>query len=189
MHTRRMELVTPALEHLPSYRAAVERGWPLAHTPAENERVGHQLRDDPAGFLAELDLPEGGGRPVTLPTGATVPRLPELKRWMWADGFGGEIALRWQRGTTDLPPYVLGHIGYTVVPWQRRQGHATAALGLMLPLAQAVGLPWVELVTDRTNEFSQRVILANGGAFVDEFEKPDVNGGGPAYRFRIDLSP
>ena len=93
----------------------------------------------------------------------------------------------WQPGATELPPYVLGHIGFSVVPWKRRRGYATRALALILPEARKEGLAYVELTTDLTNVASQRVIEANGGRLVEQFNKPTVHGGAPSLRFRIDL--
>ena len=71
---------------------------------------------DPAAFVASLDDPEARGGPITLPDGSTVKRLPGYRRWMWDDGFCGSMNFRWQPGTSDLPEYVLGHLGYAVVP-------------------------------------------------------------------------
>jgi predicted acetyltransferase len=82
---------------------------------------------------------------------------------------------------------VLGHVGYAVVPWKRQRGYATRALALLLPLARAQGLAWVEITTDASNLPSQRVITANGGVLVEHFDKPMVYGGTPSLRFRIDL--
>jgi len=64
---------------------------------------------------------------------------------MWDGEFCGSIGFRWQPGTEVLPPHCLGHIGYAVVPWKKRRGHATRALAAMLPLARAEGLRYVEL--------------------------------------------
>ena len=55
---------------------------------------------------------------------------------MWDGEFCGSIGFRWQPGTSTLPPYVLGHIGYAVVPWKRGRGYATQALALLLPEAR-----------------------------------------------------
>ena len=132
---------------------------------------------------------------MTLPDGTQRPRIPGLLRWLWdsaADpddpaGFVGSINLRWMPGGAPLPPHVLGHVGYAVVPWQRRRGHATRALGLLLPLARAHGLPCIELTTDVDNAASQRVIAANGGVLVEQFTKPAMYGGRQGLRYRIDL--
>lgn len=95
--------------------------------------------------------------------------------------------MRWSPGTTDLPPYCLGHIGYGVFPWKRQRGYASEALKQILPEASELGLAFVELTTDIANVISQRVILANGGTEVEKFTKPQSSGGGEAIRFRIAL--
>ena len=105
---------------------------------------------------------------------------------MWDGEFAGQIALRWQPGTDALPDYVSGHVGYAVVPWKRRRGHATRALALMLPVAREVGLRRIEITTDADNAASQRVIEANGGRIVGEFLDPR-HGPKPKLRYIIDL--
>ena len=188
-HTRDVELVSPSLAHLPSYRDAVVRGWSPSSEPGGPERVTRGLSSDPAAFLASLDDRQAQGAPITLPDGSTVPRLPGFEMWMWDGAFCGRIQLRWQPGTTELPPTCLGHVGYSVVPWRRNRGYATTALRQLLPMAREVGLPWVELTTDVDNVASQRVILANGGSLVEQFTKPEAFGGQQAtLRFRIPLN-
>jgi predicted acetyltransferase len=108
---------------------------------------------------------EAKGPPVTLPDGSTAKRVPGFKRWMWDGEFCGSIGLRWQPGTTALPPHCLGHIGYAVVPWKQGRGYAKSALSLILREAREVGLPYVEITTDPDNIASQRVITANGGVW------------------------
>jgi predicted acetyltransferase len=149
-----------------------------------------QLREiacDPARFLASRNDREALGEPVILPDGSSAKRLPGFERWLWDGEFAGSISLRWQRGTAELPPACMGHVGYSVVPWKRRKGYATRALALMLPEARAVGLPYVEIVTDADNVPSQRVVLVNGGTLVERFTKAAAWGGGDALRFRIAL--
>ena len=183
-----MELVRPALEHLASYRHALERGWSPDSGRAEASADElEQITLDRDAFLAGMDDPDASGPPVTLPDGTRVARLPGLHRWMWDGEFCGTIGLRWQPGTADLPPYCLGHIGYSVVPWKRNRGYATAAVRELLPYARGVGLPFVEVTTDVVNVASQRVITANGGVLVEEFAKPASHGGAPSLRYRIRL--
>ena len=183
-----MRLVRPAAEHLASYVAALERGW-----SADNERPAaareelERIRADADGFLASLEDREGKGPSIRLPDGSMAKRIPGFRRWMWDGEFCGSISLRWQPGTTALPPHCLGHIGYAVVPWKQGRGYATSALRWTLPEAKAVGLPYVEITTDPTNVASQRVILANGGVLVEPFTKPPQFGGKPGLRFRIML--
>jgi len=188
-----MQLVRPGPEHLADYRSALERGWSadnLRGAAAAREELD-RIAADPDAFLALMDDPDGQGPPVTLPDGSQHPRIPSLRRWMWVDGsgFAGTIGLRWTQDGTPLPPHVLGHIGYAVVPWQRRHGYATRALALMLPLARAQGLASVEITTDPDNEASQRVIMANGGVLVETFDKGAAYSHAPGLRFRIELRP
>ena len=164
-----MKLVWPSLEYLPSYAAALKRGW-----SSDNERgeVAAQeelekIATDANVFLASLVDKNATGGPITLPDGMTVPRLPGYRRWLWDGEFCGAIGLRWQHGTEPLPPHCLGHIGYAVVPWKRGRGYAKLALHEMLHEARAEGLRYVELTTDPDNVASQRVIEANGGVLVE----------------------
>lgn len=182
-------LLRPALEELPSYKEALERGWSpdnVRGKAAADEQL-QKIANDPAAFVASLDDPEGKGAPVKLPDGSTVKRLPGFVRWIWDGEFCGSIGFRWQPGTSDLPWYVLGHIGYAVVPWKQGRGYATAALRLLLPEARIQGLRSVDFTTDPDNIPSQRVITSNGGVLLERFTKDAVYGGGEALRFRIVL--
>ena len=185
-----MELVRPTPEHLPSYIAALERGWSPDSTrgvEAAREALAN-IAADPDSIFVVADDPEGAGPAWTGPDGVTRPRLPGRIRWIWdEDGFAGSINLRWMTGHAPLPSHVLGHIGYTVPSWKRRLGYATRALRLMLPMARSEGMSFVELTTDEDNEPSQKVILANGGVLAGRFIKDAMWGGQPSCRFRIDL--
>lgn len=183
-----MRLVTPSLEYLDAYRAALETGW-SPHT-TRPEAATEELRAislDPVGFIASLDDPDARGRDIQLPDGTFVRRLPSFRRWIWNDGFCGSIELRWQHGTNALPPTCLGHIGYAVVPWRRSERLATAALAALLPEARGLGLTAVDLTVDPSNIASVRVIEANGGQLVSRREKLPAHGDGQELLYRIDL--
>lgn len=60
-----------------------------------------------------------------------------------------------------------GHIGYSIRPSRRREGHASRALALGLDRARDLGLDRVLLTCDLDNEASRRTIVANGGVLED----------------------
>jgi predicted acetyltransferase len=181
-----MDLVWPSAEYLPAYVHALQQGWsPDNLRPQKALDELARIAQDPDRFLSEQVDREAKGPPLTLPDGSTVPRLPGYWQWMWDGEFCGAIGLRWQSGTTELPPYCLGHVGYSVVPWKRRRGYATRALQLMLPQARQEGLAYIELTTDSDNIASRRVIEANGGKLIERFHKPAAYGGAESLRFRI----
>jgi predicted acetyltransferase len=188
-------LLRPTHALIPGYRAALENGWSPDNVrgAVAAQEILAKLAADPDGVLATTHDPEAKGPPVTLPDGSQRARIPGLVRWIWDGtdgpaGFCGSIGLRWMGGGQPLPPHVLGHIGYSVVPWKQRQGHATEALALMLVVAREQGLPQVEITTDPDNEASQKVIARNGGRLVERFVKDPAYGGVPGLRFVIDLA-
>lgn len=184
-----IQLVKPALEHLPSYVDALRRGWSPDNVQPEVTARAHlaAINADPVAFVQSLDDPEGKGAPVTLPDGKKVPRLPGYRRFIWDGEVVGSIGFRWQEGTSALPSHVLGHIGYSVVSWRRQRGYATQALALMLSEARARGLDHVEITAQPDNIPSHKVILANGGVLVERFMEDPAYGRGESLRFRIDL--
>ncbi|MBS0663174.1 MAG: GNAT family N-acetyltransferase [Verrucomicrobia bacterium] len=185
-----MDLIWPSLETLPSFVDALHRGWAPRNVDgaAAIRDALEEIRRDPGGFIGRQIDRLAEGPAIRLPDGSVVPRLPSFTRWMWDGEFCGLIGFRWQPGTPALPPHVLGHIGYTVVPWKRQRGYATAALRQFLDEVRPEGLPYVELTADPDNLPSHRVITANGGVMVGRFTKTAAFGGGEGLRFRIELS-
>ncbi len=184
-----LELVEPSELYADAWTDALRRGWsPNTERPEAAQELLEEYAQDPTGVLTTLQGKLPADATVTLPDGTLVPRLPGFSRWMWDGEFCGSINLRWQTGTTDLPPHCLGHIGYAVVPWKQRRGYASAALGLMLPMAAEQGLPFVEITTDDDNLASQKVVTANGGVLVERFTKPATSRSGVCLRWRVDLT-
>ncbi len=188
-------LIIPDLDHLPRYRAALERGW-----SADNIRGAAAAQDelarivaDPAQFVARCTNLKAEGDPLILPNGQAAQRLPGRVFWIWGpsdeapDDFCGSINIRWQAGSAVLPTHVLGHAGYAVAPWAQGRGHASAALLAVRPCLREQGLPYFEVTCDADNAASIKVIERAGGMLHERFDKPAYWGGKPSLRFRIAL--
>jgi predicted acetyltransferase len=182
-------LLRPAAPQLDQYVDALHRGWSPDTVNPKETTAKHldRIKTDRAAFLASLDDLEAKGESIELPDGSLVPRLPGFTRWIWDGAFCGSINLRWQRGTSTLPPDALGPVGYTIVPWKRGARYAKCALMLLLPEIRQQGLSYVELTTDPENIASQKVISAAGGKLVERFRKAEAYGEVEKLRFRIEL--
>ncbi len=155
------ELVSPALDRVGEYVAALRAGWSPNTTRDVTTEELAAITADASAHLARLRGEIPGM--IRLPDGREVARLPGRVLWIWDDGFCGAINLRYQPGTEELPPHVSGHVGYAVVPRKQRQGHATRALALLLPIARDLGLARLLITCDEDNLASRRVIERNGG--------------------------
>lgn len=137
----------------------------------DTSTIGSDLRewggrwDDAAVFADYVAQIRALGRPETpRPPG----RVPATTLW-WTEGdeFLGRIQLR--HWLNDFLTEVGGHVGYDVPPEHRRQGHATAMLRALLPLAaKGFGLDRVLVTCDDDNVASRKVIEACGGVFEDQ---------------------
>jgi predicted acetyltransferase len=185
-----MELAWPSLDRLDGFADALRRGWSpdTVRGAAAAHAMLERIALDAQAFVEALVDRQAKGAPVELPDGTLARRLPGYQRWIWDGEFCGTIGFRWQPGSCELPPHVLGHIGYAVVPWKRGRGHATRALQLQLPDCAREGLSHVILTTDPDNVASCRVIERCGGRVVERFVKPAAFGGGPGVRYRIELA-
>lgn len=183
-----MEIIRPEEIHLESYTKALKQAIALGTTKIERaQRKLTEIEADPKSFLAKQEDPEALGGDIKLPDGTYVPRMPGKTRFLWDGEICGTINFSWQVGTTELPDYYLGHIGYEVFSWKRNMGYASEALKQILPEAIKLRMPFVELVTNVKNLISQKVIVKNGGVLYERFMQPQSHGGADGLRFRIYL--
>ncbi len=193
MSDKVVSLHAPGRAVLPAYVRALEAGWsPNTMRDVAPEQLA-AIAADPDGFVAGLN--NRGGK-IRLHDGSEVDRLPDMIRWIIATGqpdrpFVGSINLRWQedasgKPVTELPPHVLGHVGYTILPDHAGRGYASAALAAVLAEARTVGLPFVKITCDAENAASRRIIEKNGGRFIENFVAP-FYGPGERLMYRIDL--
>lgn len=94
-------------------------------------------------------------------------KVPQTNLWWTRESdYLGRLGIRHR-----LTPALLevgGHIGYAVRPSARRQGHATAMLGVGLTVACHLGIVAALITCDADNVGSQRVIENNGGILEDQ---------------------
>jgi predicted acetyltransferase len=139
-------------------------------TPDDTSMVGQEIAensstwDDPEAFAEYArELREQSLEDAPRPEGY----VPCTTLW-WVSGeeYLGRIAIR-HRLTPWLREYG-GHIGYDVRPSARRQGHATAMLAAILPLARELGIDPVLLTCEADNVGSRKTIEANHGVLEDQ---------------------
>lgn len=159
----------PQLPMLESYADALRRGW-SSNTVRDVSAIElAEIAADPAGFIEARQDAAPLTATIRLPDGREVPKLPGRIRWIWDGEFAGAINMRWMPDNAPLPPHVLGHVGYSVVPWKQGHRYARKALRHMLSEARDVGLTRIDITTDADNLPSQKVVLANGGRFEHAF--------------------
>jgi predicted acetyltransferase len=105
--------------------------------------------------------------------------VPVTELW-YVDGprYIGTVMIR-----HELTPQLRrdgGHIGYHVVPGQRRRGHATAMLAAACAWCRDLGMDTVLVTCTTDNVASRRVIEANAGVLEGETDG--------VARYWIDLS-
>lgn len=115
-------------------------------------------------------------------------RVPSDYRWI-TDTAGpaaqmvGFIAVRHR--LNDFLLNIGGHIGYSIRPSRRREGHATRALGLALGRCRELGLSRALVTCDDTNAASAATIERCGGVLEDK--RPRNDAGDLTRRYWIEL--
>jgi len=83
---------------------------------------------------------------------------------------GPEIVVGFLALRHELNAWLLeegGHIGYSVRPSRRREGHASRALALAVRRAAELGIEQALVTCDEDNHASARTIERNGGVYED----------------------
>jgi predicted acetyltransferase len=110
-------------------------------------------------LLAAAGEPEDAGNPGKVPC-----------EFYWVTDGAPEQVVGFLALRTRLTTWLFeegGHIGYSVRPSRRREGHASRALGLAVRRAAALGIERALVTCDEDNLASARTIERNAGVYED----------------------
>jgi predicted acetyltransferase len=160
------DIVSPDRRYSGSYMEALREGLYL-----EREKDEEQLRLIGMGFDAYLQQRYDLKRPVIMPDGTAVQKVPQTDYWLVeGERFIGAVSVR-----HVLNDYLLkygGHIGYAVRKNERRKGYGALQLKLVLPrVKKELGLSRVLITCWDNNSSSIRIIEAAGGALENRLEE------------------
>jgi len=170
MKQEKLKLILPSGQYVASYLKA------LAEFAAEGTNVAegpHRIRI----LQTVKDWPKYQKVLREERKGINIPkdRVPSTLYWaIVGKKIVGRVSLR-HRLNKNLK-IVGGHIGYAVVPSERRKGYATEMLRLALKKARALGIKKVLVTCDQTNLASKRVIEKNGGVYEGKAKNPEKLG-------------
>src|SRR5690349_14662403 len=157
-------LVIPSLDHYESWAECVAE---FGDSTTERHGDGHwylpeglQTRTDRETYEVYLGLLHRMGRdPVE-------PQVPSDHWWIVeGESVVGFVAIRHR--LNDYLRNHGGHVGYSIRPSRRREGHASRALGLALRRCRDLGIDRALITCDDDNVASARTIEINGGVLED----------------------
>lgn len=67
-----------------------------------------------------------------------------------------------------------GHIGYGILPSERKKGYATKMLKLALIKAKQMNISKILITCDKTNTASAKTIISNGGVLENEVSEKNI---------------
>jgi predicted acetyltransferase len=156
-----LKLIQPTIEYRDSFVAALEEG--LNEKLASPDKIDFIRNNFALWWQQENDL----NRPVTLPDGRKVPRIPDNEFWLVNNKeFVGRVTIR--HYLTPELEMEGGHIGYAISASQRRKGYGTLILQMAIPHARRLGIKPALITCDDNNIGSIKVIENNGGILKDK---------------------
>lgn len=169
---KKLRLILPAKKYLDSFARGIEDARPEGtEALASHFRIFKTKKDFPTYLKKTIDDRRG----VNLEKG----HVPQTIYWaMVGDKFVGVLKLRHRLWKENI----ASHIGYAVIPSERKKGYATEMLRLGLRKAKKLGIKKVILGCRVDNIPSKKVIVSNGGVVLQTYDKKGV----PKLRFAIE---
>lgn len=99
----------------------------------------------------------------------------------------GRVSIRYE--LNDFLKKYGGHVGYGVIPGERRKGYATEILRQSVEICSGLGLAKIMISCDFDNEASRRVIEKNRGKFDRMTELKDLDKQKHIYWIDTNMEP
>jgi predicted acetyltransferase len=157
MLKNKLKLILPNRKYAASYLRALkefaEEGTSVAEGP-HRIRIFHSIKDWPKYLKVVTEERKGSNVPKD--------RVPASMYWaVVKNKVVGRVHIR---HTLNAGLRIIGgHIGYAVVPSERKKGYATEMLRTALKITKKMGIKKALVTCDEKNIASRKVIEANGG--------------------------
>lgn len=156
-----IRLIAPDIRYKDSFAEALYEGLDLE--PATPEDILLARHDFDAYMAKRHDL----SRPVVLPGGIRIRRVPQIDLWLVkGDTFIGRSSLR-PKLNSSLKKRG-GNLGYAIRHSERRKGYGRLILKLTLRRAKELGLEKILITCHDENLGSIRIIEGAGGMLQDK---------------------
>ena len=164
MSSEYLSLDLPRAQAVPSYIEALQEGYYMGIQPVKTPEEIAEIKADPAAHLQSLNEQKTGT--FETPDGTVTNFVPYETLWlMQGDTFIGSVSFR--HVLNEVLENFGGHIGYGIRPSYVGKGYATQALYLTRKKAFSMGIDRLLLTCSPENPASEKVIVKNGGEFID----------------------
>ncbi len=163
---RKIKLVLPSMKYAPAYLRALKVFDEIGKKTALGVHLEIKTIKDLIPYLKKARDNRNG---VNLEKG----RVPSTLYWVIVGNkVVGRVDIR-HKLNKNLR-VIGGHIGYTVVPSERRKGYGTQMLKLALGKTHKLGIKNALVTCDATNIGSKKIIEHNGGKLINQVQQDGI---------------
>lgn len=164
--TGKIKLVLPSMKYAWAYLRAVKEFDEIGKMTALGVHLPTRTIKDLPAYIKRARENRLG---IKLPKG----RVPSTLYWaIVGNKVVGRVDIR-HKLTKGLR-IIGGHIGYTVVPSERKKGYGTQMLALALKKVKKMGIKNALVTCDATNIGSKKIIEKNDGKLINQIKHEDI---------------
>lgn len=185
----RVCLTIPHVGLIKSYQSALKKGWKIHEGIADEDIIEEMefIKKNPELFIEIITSSKTKQNYIELNNNDKIPAIPNFRFWIDDGEYCGEISLRWQNNSPELPDSCLGHLAWAVVPWKRGDGYAKKAVEKLLPIVKKLGLPWLDIAMTHDNIASWKTAENLGAIRICTFQINCNQIITEAYKYRLAL--